>query len=163
MTSSLALFYLASAITLGGALGVVAVRNVVHSTLWLLVSVLGVAGLFLLVSSAPLALLQVLVYGGAITGVILLTLNFTGDDDAQSTPDTARWPVAALVAIATFGVLAASILFTGARGGGRQEVAFGVLGETVFEDWRVPVVIAALVLAAALIGTVAVVRSGARR
>ena len=163
LTSSLVLFYLASAITLGGALGVVAVRGVVHSALWLLVSVMGAAGLFLLAAAWPLALVQVLVYGGAVAAVILLAVNAPADDRSSGAPDTARWPVAAIVAMATFGVLAASVLFSGARGGARQVVDFDVLAETLIEDWWGPVVIVALVLAAALVGAAAIVRSGAAR
>ena len=74
MTISLVLFYLAGAITLGGALGVVMTRNIVYSAFSLLASLLGVAGLFLLAFAGLPALLQLLVYGGAVVVVILLTL-----------------------------------------------------------------------------------------
>ena len=52
---SLVLFYVASAITLGGALGVVMTRNIVYASFALLAAMMGVAGVFLLVFAEFLA------------------------------------------------------------------------------------------------------------
>mgnify|MGYP003314515235 CR=1 FL=1 len=49
------LFYLAGALTLGGAVGVVGTKNVVHAALFLLASLLGVAGVFLVIFAEFLA------------------------------------------------------------------------------------------------------------
>jgi len=53
-------------LTVGAALAVVTDRNIFHSALWLLVSLFGVGGLFVMLSAPFLAAVQVLVYMGAI-------------------------------------------------------------------------------------------------
>ena len=73
----LAFFYIAGAVTLFGAIGVVVTRNVVYAALFLLVSLAGVAGTFVLLYAEFLALVQVLIYGGAIIIVILFGLMLT--------------------------------------------------------------------------------------
>ena len=70
-------FFLMSAMALGGGLGVVAARNVVHSALFLLLSLLAVAGLYVLLLTEFLALVQIFIYGGAIIIVLLFAIMLT--------------------------------------------------------------------------------------
>ena len=81
---SLVLFYVASAITLGGALGVVMTRNIVYASFALLAAMMGVAGVFLLVFAEFLALVQILIYGGAVVIVLLFALMLTRLEDFQN-------------------------------------------------------------------------------
>ena len=66
-------------ITLGGAIGVITNKNLVRGAIWLMTSLFGVAGMFVLLSAPFLAAVQVLVYIGAIgiliTFVIMLNNN----------------------------------------------------------------------------------------
>ena len=71
------LFILLSIVSLGGGLGVVVTRNVVHAALFLLVSLVAVAGLYLVLLAEFLALVQVLIYGGAIIIVLLFAIMLT--------------------------------------------------------------------------------------
>lgn len=74
-------FFIFSAITLGGGYGVVTNRNLFRGTIWLMVSLFGVAGLFVLLSAPFLAAVQILVYIGAIailfTFAVMLTRSLT--------------------------------------------------------------------------------------
>ena len=63
VTSSLILFYIAGVLTIVGAIGVVTTRNIVYAALALLVTLLVVAGVFLLAFAEFLALVQGLIYG----------------------------------------------------------------------------------------------------
>ena len=54
------------------AIGVVTVPNVVHAALFLILSLLGVAGFYILLSSEFLALVQILIYAGAVSILMLL-------------------------------------------------------------------------------------------
>ena len=164
MSISLILFYVAGAMTLGGGLGVVMTRNIVYAAFALLVSLMGVAGLFLLAFAEFLALVQVLIYGGAVVVVILFTLMLTRIEDFEHLSDNMQWPVAAVVAFAVFGMLAASILLTGMRTTTeRHEVEFVDLGKTLFVEWAVPFEVASLVLLVALIGAIVMVRPNGGR
>ena len=74
LAPSIIFFYAAATLTLGGGLGVVMARNIVYAALALLVSLMGVSGIFLLAFAEFLALVQILIYGGAVIIVILLAL-----------------------------------------------------------------------------------------
>ena len=159
VTVSLVLFYVVGALTIGGALGVVMTRNIVYAAFALLASLMGVAGIFLLAFAEFLALVQVLIYGGAIVIVILFALMFTRIEDFEHLTDHRQWPVAAIVAIAVFGVIAATIVTTTVRTTERQGISFEALGDSLFTQWAVPFEVASLVLLVALIGSVVLVRS----
>ena len=158
VSPSLVLFYVAGALTLGGALAVVMTRNIVYAAFALLAALIGVAGVFLLVFAEFLALVQVLIYGGAIVVVILFALMLTRIEDFERLSDNRQWPIAALVATAIFGVLVAAIVTTGVRTTEGQGVGFAELGDTLFTKWAVPFEIASLVLLVALIGGIVLVR-----
>ena len=163
ISASLALFYIAGALTLGGALAVVLTRNIVYAAFALLVALMGVAGVFLLAFAEFLALVQVLIYGGAIVIVILFALMLTRLEDFQHLTDNRQWPFAAIIALAVFGLLAAAIVGTSVRTTERQGVEFETLGETLFVQWAVPFEVASLVLLVALIGAIVLVRSSGGR
>ncbi len=63
--------------TLGGAIGVVTTRNLFQGTIWLMVSLFGVAGYFVLLSAPFLAAVQILVYIGAIAILITFAVMLT--------------------------------------------------------------------------------------
>ena len=163
VTSSLVLFYVAGALTLGGALGVVMTRNIVYAALALLVALVGVAGVFLLAYAEFLALVQVLIYGGAVIIVFLFALMLTRIEDFAHLSDNRQWPIAAVIAMAVFGLLAAAVVGTSVRTTSREGVAFETLGDTLFAQWAVPFEVASLVLLTALIGAVVLVRSSGGR
>ncbi|MCH8060941.1 MAG: NADH-quinone oxidoreductase subunit J [Chloroflexi bacterium] len=159
VTPSLVLFYVVGALTLGGALGVVMTRNIVYAAFALLASLIGVAGIFLLAFAEFLALVQVLIYGGAIVIVILFALMLTRIEDFEHLTDHRQWPIAAIVAIAVFGIFAATIVTTTVRTTEREGISFEALGDSLFTQWAVPFEVASLVLLVALIGSVVLVRS----
>ena len=159
MTPSLALFYIAGALTIGGALGVVMTRNIVYAAFALLISLFGVAGLFLIAFAEFLALVQVLIYGGAIVIVILFALMLTRIEDFEHLTDNRQWPLAAVAGVGIFGLLVAAVLETSVRTEARQGIGVRALGESLFRDWAVPFEVASLVLLVALIGAVVMVRT----
>ncbi|MDP7414831.1 MAG: NADH-quinone oxidoreductase subunit J [SAR202 cluster bacterium] len=163
ITPSLVLFYVAGSITLGGALGVVMTRNIVYAAFSLLACMLGVAGVFLIVYAEFLAMVQILIYGGAVVIVILFALMLTRLEDFAQLSDHSQWPVATVVAVSVFGLLAAAITTTAVRVGPRKSVDFDVLGETLFTEWAIPFEVASLVLLVALIGAVVLVRTNGGR
>ena len=163
ISASLVLFYIAGALTLGGALAVVLTRNIVYAAFALLASLMGVAGVFLIAFAEFLALVQVLIYGGAIVIVILFSLMLTRIEDFRVLSDNRQWPFAALAALGVFALLAAAIVGTSVRTVERQSVGFETLGETLFVQWAVPFEVASLVLLVALIGAIVLVRTSGGR
>ena len=67
-------FYTISAIILGGAMAMVASRRLVHSVIWMVVSFIGVAMLFLLLQAEFVFAVQILVYAGGIVVLFLFVI-----------------------------------------------------------------------------------------
>ena len=76
------LFYLVAALILFGAAGGVLSRNIVYAAVGLLLTMLGTAGLFILVFAEFLALVQVLIYGGAVVVLILFAIMLVNKKEA---------------------------------------------------------------------------------
>ena len=163
VTPSLALFYLAATLVMAGALGVVLTKNIVYAAFALLASLIGVAGVFLLMFAEFLALVQVLIYGGAIVIVVLFSLMLTRIQDFERLTDHRQWPLAAVTAIAVFALLTAGILTTNVRTVARQSVGLDTMGESLFTTWAIPFEVASLVLLVALIGSIVLVRASGDR
>jgi NADH-quinone oxidoreductase subunit J len=84
MTPIQVIFLISSALILGGALMVVTRRNLVHAAFYLVMTLFGVAVLFVLLEAGFLAAVQVVVYIGAIAILliigVMLTRNVTGTE-----------------------------------------------------------------------------------
>ena len=158
----LALFYAAAFLTLLASFGVVATRNIVHAALFLLAALAGVAGLFVLLYAEFLALVQLLIYGGAVTIVILFALMLTRSGEYEGETETKRRPFAAVAAALLFGLMTAVFVADAEQfnTNTRQAVPFRTLAEDLFAAWAVPFEIASLVLLVALIGAVVIGRAG---
>jgi len=155
------IFYFVAAVTVLGALGVVLARNVVHSALFLILALLAVAGVYILLSAEFLAIVQILIYGGAVTILILFVMMLTRVRDMPQALDGPQRPFAALAAGA---FLALSVLAAvSSDWPGETEkitvVPFREMGEALFRDWAVPFEVASLVLLVALIGAIILARS----
>ncbi len=155
------IFYFVAAVTVLGALGVVLTRNVVHSALFLILALLAVAGIFILLSAEFLAIVQILIYGGAVTILILFVMMLTRVRDMPQALDGPQRPFAALAAGA---FLALSVLAAvSSDWPGETEkitvVPFRELGDALFRSWAAPFEVASLVLLVALIGAIILARS----
>ena len=122
------LFAVLAALTLGGGLGVVVTRNVVHAALFLLLSLLAVAGVYLILLAEFLAMVQVLIYGGAVIIVVLFAIMLTRSSEYPRISDNKQWPLAAVTAIALAGVLAAAFWLGSPGDTQPQSPAFADLG-----------------------------------
>lgn len=159
----LIIFYIAGLLTILGALGVVSSRNIVYAALGLFVSLISIGLLFLIAYAEFLAMVQVLIYGGAIIVVILFTLMLTRISDFANLTDNRQWPVAIIISLVLFGLLCTASLVTNTKTSTRESVEFESLGKILFVDWAVPFEIASLVLLVALIGAIVMVRDTGER
>jgi NADH-quinone oxidoreductase subunit J len=104
----LVVFVLAAIIVLSGAFGVVLARNPVHSALMLVMTLFGVAVLFVDQDAHFLAAVQVIVYAGAIVVLFLFVIMLLGVDrvdDLTSDPLGGQRPAAGVVAISAVGMI----------------------------------------------------------
>jgi NADH:ubiquinone oxidoreductase subunit 6 (subunit J) len=80
-----AVFIILGVITLFGAVGVVSFNNIVHAAISLVISFLGVAGLYFQLQAEFLGLVQVIVYAGAISVLIIFAIMLVMDRDPART------------------------------------------------------------------------------
>lgn len=109
----LAVFVVATAMVLGGAVGVVVRPNPVHAALSLVLTLFGVAVHFVAQEAHFLAAVQVIVYAGAIVVLFLFVIMLLGVDRSENLridPLPVQRPLAAVVGLATVGLLIAAIV-----------------------------------------------------
>lgn len=149
-------FGLLALASVGGALGMLVTRNVVHAAFWLLEVMIALAGLFLLLSAEFMAMVQLLVYAGAVAVLVLFVIMLTlrRREDAIRPRDWS-WPAAGMAAL--FGGLALSAIVRYAPSSARMpEVPpdMAAFGKLLFTAWMLPFEMASLVLLVALVGAV---------
>ncbi len=161
MTYEEVIFYVVAAVTVIGGLGVVLSRNIVHSALFLILSLLAVAGVFVLLAAEFLAIVQVLIYGGAVTILILFAMMLTRVRDLPTQVDGPQKPVAFLVAGAFLGTSILAVTSTTWPGQTDKihVISFQELGNVLFRNWAIPFEVASLVLMVALIGAIILARA----
>ncbi len=160
MTYEEVIFYVVAAVTVVGALGVVTARNIVHSALFLIVSLLAVAGVFILLAAEFLAIVQVLIYGGAVTILVLFALMLTRVRDLPTALDGPQRPFAALAAGAFMGITILAMTTTTWPGETEEihVISLKEIGNALFTTWAIPFEIASLVLMVALVGAIVLAR-----
>jgi NADH-quinone oxidoreductase subunit J len=143
----------------------VTTRHVVHAALWLVVCLGSVAGCSLVLGAELVALVQVLVYVGAVVVLVLFALMLTrapiGPRAEISTGRLHRVLAAVLGAGVT--VLLASVLLPLAHPVDRHETDTAVLSRDLFGTWVWPFEVLSLLLLVALVAALAVSGVGARR
>jgi NADH-quinone oxidoreductase subunit J len=158
-----ALFVLLSLVTLGSALLVVTTAHMVHAALWLVVTLGGVAGLFLLLAAEFVAWVQVLIYVGAVVVLLLFALMLTRAPTGRQDDLTVRRVLpAALVAVLVAALLGVTVVagFSDVRID-LGDVVVGsaeTTGATVFTRWVLPFEVLSVLLLAALVGAIALSR-----
>ena len=157
------LFALFGGLTLVGGLGLVVTRNVVHAALFLLLSLSAVAGLYLVLLAEFLALVQVLIYGGAVIIVVLFAIMLTRNSEYPRISDNRQWPLAALTSLALAVIFGVAMWQSAPSATDSNSPAFADLGNSLFTRWAVPFEIASIVLLVALIGALIIARSDSSR
>lgn len=158
-------FVFFSGLTLAGAVLMLTRRNPVLSAVWLIVSLAGVAGLFLLLGAEFLFAAQIILYVGGITLLFLFVIMLVNLETVMRVRQFRRsWP---LVLISGIGLAVEFVLLL-ARGrwsqgavlaaaGGSPAAGLGnaeQLADTLFSRYLAPFEVASVLLLAAIAGSV---------
>ena len=162
MTDTL-FFYAFALLTLGGGVLTVTRRSAVHSAIWLIVSLLGVAGLYLLLHAEFLFAVQIVLYIGGIMVLFLFVIMLVNlDEAAQQKQFNRQWAIA-IACVILVGAEVAYFLKAGAGAfplpspaaasapaeGNVQQIA-----DSLFRQYLVPFEVASLLLLVAIVGSV---------
>ncbi len=165
----LGVFVVCAAIVLTGAFGVVFLRNPVHSALSLVMTLFGVAVLFVAQEAHFLAAVQVIVYSGAIVVLFLFVIMLLGVDREEAVEVEGlkgQRPLAlgvgALMLLLVLLLARANDWATGQTGA--RGLASGPgenvekLGRSIFTDFLLPFEVTAVLLVIAVVGAVVLAR-----
>ena len=161
-------FFIFAVLTLGGAIGVVSSRNLIHGALYLIVSLFGGAGFFVLLSAPFIAVVQVVVYIGAIAILIIFAVMLTRSMTTMRELLNRQWWLSALVGGLLFVLLAVAVIMPvwGSNGAkSAQPVSDEVattqdLGGALVDgnQYVLPFEVASLLLTGAMIGAIVIAR-----
>jgi NADH-quinone oxidoreductase subunit J len=157
-------FWVLSATTIGCALMIaLVIRNLVHAVLFLALTFVGVAGLYVVLSADFVAVVQVLIYAGAVGVLMTFAIMLTPASDRTNSSTPFAWP-AGVICLALFLLIAWVVgwetdwnvsdsdgLATTAR----------ALGEAFLKPYIVPFEIASVLLMTAMIGAIVLTREDA--
>ena len=159
-------FLISAAVILSGALGVIFSKNPVHSALFMVQTLFGVAVLFVRLEATFLAAIQVIVYAGAIVILFVFVITLLGVDRAEDLkvePISGQRPLAVVIGASIFGIILTVLIL--AVGGPTGEQAANnplgnatdntrILGEALFSTQVFSVELTALLLTVAVVGAV---------
>ncbi len=163
MTAYEVVFTLLGVITLGSALLVVTTREMVHAALWLVVTLGGLAGCYLVLTAELVAVVQLLIYLGAVVVLLLFAVMVTRSPIGPADDlDTGNRPAALAVAVATAGLLV--VLLVDAFRTAYVDLSTvepgsaAAIGAAVFRTWVLPFEVVSVLLLAALVGAIVLSR-----
>jgi NAD(P)H-quinone oxidoreductase subunit 6 len=165
VSSTLAVFYLLAGLTVGSAIAVAVSRHIVYAAFALMGALLGVAGLFVLLSADFLGVVQLLVYVGGILvlGLFAIMLTHRIADVEVSNRAVGRGPAAVVVGLVLLGLLRVFLRtpFAVNELPSPSPSTYAV-GVAFLGDYALPFEVASLVLLVALVGAVVVSRKELR-
>ncbi len=154
-------FYLVAATMILAGASMVLARNMVRSALWLVLTLAGVAVMYVLLSADFLAVAQILVYVGAIMILMLFAIMLTPNQvDLPSAAPQAQRISAALTALAVFGISVFVMLSHrwNVRAVPLDAPSSERLGVLLMSTYVLPFEIASLLLTAGMIGAIVIAR-----
>jgi NADH-quinone oxidoreductase subunit J len=157
---------------LAGAIGVVVRSHPVHAALSLILTLFGVAVMFVAQEAHFLAAVQVIVYAGAIVVLFLFVIMLLGVDrteDIKTEPFKVQRPLAVIVGLGVIGLVTAAVVASrdvvSSRGSGLvtpdmadPDSNIRQLSRSLFGDYVVAFEVTSILLVVAVVGTVLLTR-----
>jgi NADH-quinone oxidoreductase subunit J len=159
-----AFFYLFALLVLGGAIMTITRRNAIHSAISLIVSLMGVAGLYLLQKAEFLFAVQIILYIGGIMVLFLFVIMLVNlDEQAKERQFNGQW----WIALACVVLVGAQVFYFIRKGSDSLRLAPAadmavnmskgnteMIADALFSEYLLPFEIASLLLLVAVVGSV---------
>lgn len=151
------MFYFIAAIIVISAIAVVVAKNIVHSALLLIVTFIGIGALYITLNAEFVGLVQILVYVGAVSILLIFGIMLTRRGDMTNSNPFNKYKIAAaVIAFGLFGLITKNIFETSwvyselAPKGEYVEM----IPEIILIDMLVPFQLAGLLLLVAMVGAI---------
>jgi NADH-quinone oxidoreductase subunit J len=151
------LFFILAIVAVASGIGVIAQRNAVKSALFLLVNFCCLAGLYVLLNAQFVAVVQVIVYAGAIVVLFLIVVMLLGAERAEEMRDRLhyQWILGGLLgALLLVGLVWALILTVPGESANLAGNNVREIGTALLTDYMIPFELVSVVLLVAIIGAV---------
>ena len=153
------LWWIFAALIVAASIGVVASGSVIHSAIFLILSLAGVAAMYIFLTVEFIALVQLLIYGGAVTVLILLALMLTRMTSGERI-NGPQAPFALLVAAVLAVILVTVAVATSWPDAVDQPpgISIQAVSEVLFRDFGAPFILVSALLLVALVGAIILAR-----
>jgi NADH-quinone oxidoreductase subunit J len=152
------LFFFFAAVAVGAAINVLAQKHVLYSALSLILMLTAMSVLFILLRADFLAVIQIIVYAGAIMVLfvfVIMLLNLPQDEDGA---DRLRWLKFIGIPLGLFFLFLVTATLWNVEGGGTVQAPFvgspQAIGQSLFTDYLLPFEATSLLILIALVGAV---------
>ena len=149
------------AFTLAGSLLAVTLRNVLHAIFGLALALLGLSGLFVILNSPFVAVMEVLIYVGGITVAMIFAVMLSTVASTRAVETPARRAMAALVSLAVFASIAPVLVATDFGPHAVQDASawtVQTLGTNLLDRYNVVFEALSVVLLLAIIGAIVIAK-----
>jgi len=138
---------------------IIVARNLLHAVLFLILSFVGIAGLFITLSADFVAVVQVLIYAGAIAVLMIFAVMLTPASDRGNTGNLLQLPALVLGGLIIAGATYI-VIETDWREASRGpfDTTAQAIGEALLSPFVLPFEIASVLLVVALVGAIVLVR-----
>ena len=154
-------FFVMAAIALGGGLMAVSARNILRAALGLIIALVGVAGIYFVLEAEFVAVVQILVYVGAISILILFAVMLTRGLMNRDLPaQNAQWIAAVFISLLLFAALLYVAISTNWRAVETKVTGDLIpkIGVELMTTYLLPFEAVSLLLLAALVGAIVIAR-----
>ncbi len=152
------MFLILAVVAVAAGVGVIAQRSAVRSALFLLVNFCCLAGLYILLNAQFVALVQVIVYAGAVVVLFLFVVMLLGMERAEETPDPRpyQWIAGGLLGVLLLAGIIWAVIPAGAETVQALQRTDNVreIGAALLTGFAVPFELVSVVLLVAIIGAV---------
>lgn len=161
MATTQILFWFLSLLAITGAIGVVASKNPIYAVLWLIVVFFAISGHYVLMNAQFLAIVNIIVYAGAIMVLFTFVIMLMNLNDHPEIPRNIYLKAIGLIAglcllIVLISALSHSLVDDSVMRTGTKVGLIKVLGRTLFTDYVVPFEITSVLFLSAMIGAVVI-------
>jgi NADH-quinone oxidoreductase subunit J len=162
------IFYVLGVITVASAVCVILLRRPLHNVLFMILTMIGLAGLFILLNAEFVAMVQLIVYAGAVMVLFLFVIMLLNLDQLPSAggPKAMRWWIGIGLAVVFLALLVPIIktfvppagqgALTGAGAQGLSNTE--IIAKELFTTYLLPFEVASVLLLSAIIGAVVLTR-----